>query len=239
MSQRKHSQITPCLLALAGLLLLAAPGAHAQQCVPYLAYLDLDAGGGNILTHPNFQVTASHTAVNGQFNPDCQADDWRAAVLQITIPEPCSCAIVWVEYEGEPEGWTVNIGDSPTNNGFGGDGGSAPPGQNAEVQVLDQVLSVYSAADNPADVDLLLSQSLGLRDGTLKFVVCHQSVSVGQPYAKLDTPDLERLFFLDDDPGSPDNRTLYVGFNRVVNPIGGQNGSRNGCGARRALAIFQ
>lgn len=236
MRHSKPSRPTLCLLSLAALSLLAVPSVQAQQCVPFLAYLDLNAGGGNILTHPNFTVTASNPAVNSPSNPDCAAADFRAAVLEVKIPAPCSCAIVWVEYVGEPEGWTVNIGDSQTNNGFGGDAGTVPAGQNAEVHVLDQELFVYGAADNPADVDLLLRQQMGLQDGTLKFVVCDQKVSVGQPYAKVETPDLDRLFFLD--PGD-DNRTVYVGLNRVIQPFDGQNKTRNGCGARRALAIFQ
>ncbi len=231
MNHSKRARTTPILLTLAILLLGGAAAAEAQQCTPNLAYVDLIAGGGEVLSNPNFMIIEDGTVPGGE---DCDPDTWRAAVLKITLPEPCSCGIVWVEYVGEPHGWTVNIGDSPTNDGFGGDGGSAPAGQNAEVDVLDQLLSVWSAADNPNDVDLLLRQHLGLRDGALKFVVCDQYVSVGQPFSNLNTPDLERLFFLEDDPGSPDNRTIYVGLNRTVN-----RATRNGCGARRALAIFQ
>ncbi|HSL83684.1 MAG TPA: hypothetical protein VLF66_12990 [Thermoanaerobaculia bacterium] len=227
MNRSKRLRSTPVLLALAALLLAGGAAAEAQTCVPNLAYVDLLGSGGQILSPP-FEFLGESDATD-----DCPGS-YRAAVLKVTIPTNCSCAVVWVEYVGEPHGWTLNVGDSPTNNGFGGDGGSAPAGQNAEVDVLDQRLTVWSAADNPADVDPLLMQHLGLTDGTLKLLVCDQYVSVGQPWSKLETPDLERLFFLEDDPGSPDNRTFYVGLNRTV-----ASPNRNGCGARRALAIVQ
>lgn len=228
MTRSKRPDSIPVLLALAVLLLAGGAAAEAQQCVPFLGYVDLNSSGGELLGSPQFDFLGESAA-----SADCPGS-YRAGVLEVTIPTSCSCAVVWVEYVGEPHGWTLNVGDSPTNDGFGGDGGSAPVGQNAEVDVLDQRLTVWSAADNPSDVDALLIQHLGLTDGTLKLLVCDQSVSVGQPWSKLETPDLHRLFFLADDPGSPDNRTFYVGLNRTV-----ANPNRNGCGARRALAIFQ
>jgi len=226
-------------LLLAVPLLGAAAPAAALTCVPFLTYVDLGTGG--FIHNPGLGLTVLQMdpIANTIFNPDCDVNQWWAALIEVKIPPQCSCAVVWVEYKGEPQGWTVNIGDSPTDNGFGGDSGSLPPGQNAEVDVLHHRLTVWSAADNPLDVEPLLTQHLALEDGSLKFLVCDQSVSVGQPFAKVDTPDLERLFFLPTNPVAPDNRTIYVGINRVVAPIGGPNGLRNGCGARRALAIFQ
>lgn len=234
MNRSKRLRSTPVLLALAVLLLAGGTAAEAQTCVPFLAYVDLDKNGGSIDTPPHLTVSDHVTTQSSQFNPECNVKDWKAAVITVTIPPACSCATVWVEFDGEPEGWTVNIGDSDSNNGFGGDAGSIPLGQNAEVDVLDQRLTVWSAADNPAEVDPLLVQHLGLTDGSLKFVVCDQSVSVGQPLSKLETPDLQRLFFLPAAPQGAENRTFYVGLNRTV-----ANAGRSGCGARRALAILQ
>lgn len=227
---RHSTRFTPAL-ALAALALAGAPTAEAQSCVPFLGYVDLVFNGGNVLTSPNFEVIDTDPIPQ---SADCAANRWRSAVLKVTIPATCSCAVVWVEYVGEPKNWTLNVGDSPNNNGYGGDSGGPPAGQNAEVDVLDQVLTVWSAADNPTDVEPLMRQHLGLTDGALKLVVCDQSISIGQPFTKLETPDLERLFFLADDPGSPDNRTFYVGLNRTIG-----NETRNGCGLRRAMAIFQ
>lgn len=219
-------------LALAAAVLLAvlvaAPA--AAQCPQFLCYVDLDAGGGTVCPNTTiFEVVADSAAAT-----TCTDGTFRAAVVRVDVPAGCSGVAVWVEYQGDPEGWTVNIGDSITNDGFGGDAGSLPLGQNAEVEVLDELVRVWSAADNPIDVDALLTQHLALRDGALKFVVQDQYLSWGQQYTALETPDLERLFFLPADPVAPENRMIWVGLNRTVN-----RAERNGCGARRALIHVQ
>lgn len=218
-------------LALAAAMLLtalvAAPA--AAQCPQFLCYLDLDAGGGvvcpNGTVYPSIVTSAAATT--------CTDGSFRAAVVRVEVPVECTGVAVWVEYQGIPEGWTVNIGDSQTNDGFGGDFGSLPEGQNAEVEVLDELVRVWTAADAPP-VDPVATQHLALRDGALKFVVQNQYVSWGQQYTAIETPSLERLFVLPADPVAPENRTIWVGLNRTVN-----NASRNGCGARRALIHVQ
>lgn len=225
---------------LLALLLIGAAVATpaAANCPPFLLYADLGSGS-TINGNPNVYTVRCDQVVNTPFNPDCNAADWFACVVTVDVPDGCSGVRAWVQYEGDPEGWTVNVGDSSTNNGFGGDAGTAPAGQNAEVQVLDEDLSVFSAADNPAEVEQLLIQHLGLREGALQFVVENQSLSVGQPFSALATPDLGRLFFLPDEVPEDGNRTVYAGFNRVIAPVGGPNGNRNGCGARRALLVLE
>lgn len=210
--------------------LVAAPA--AAQCPQFLCYLDLEDRTNPTTICPNRLV---FTPVEEDEDEDsaattCTDGTFRAAVVQVDVPAGCSGVVVWLEYQGIPQGWTLNIGDSETNNGFGGDGGSAPVGQNAEVEVLDELVRVWGAADNPIDVDALATQHLALRDGALKFVVQNQYVSWGQQYTGLETTDLERLFFLPDSVVEPENRTIWVGLNRTVGDSG-----RNGCGARRAL----
>ena len=221
------------------LLSLAAAPAGAQ-CVPYICYVDL--GPSPAFICPNSAVyppagRRSDPIVITQDNPGCDVNFWKAAVVQVNVPPECSGVTVWVEYAGTPIGWSVDIGDSDTNNGFGGDAGSLPLGQNAEVQILNETLGVYTAADNPGGVDTIASQHLALRDGALKFVVKDQFVSWGNPYSALSTPQLDQLFFLP--TGGTGNRTLYVGLNRVISPVNGQNLSRNGCGARHAILFVQ
>lgn len=231
------------LTVAAGIVGLTAAPAFAQ-CPPFLCYFDSRPGLSSNFICPSQSVYPRPVSgirqdqvqqvVATPFNPSCDVNDWMAAVVQVDLPPECSGIEVWVDYQGTPEGWTVNIGDSKTNNGFGGDSGSTPIGQNAEVQVLDESLAVYSAADNPVDVDRLVLQHLALTDGALKFTVGDQSLSWGQPFAALETEGLERLFFV---PATGD-RTLYVGLNRVVDPaapLGTPNTTRNGCGLRHAI----
>lgn len=216
------------------LVLLAPPAAQAQVCVPHLTYVDL-IQGGSIPTGPFITLVEPLSRVTLPADSRCADKPWWSALIRVDVPPECTRFIVWVDYFGDPEGWTVNIGDSETNNGFGGDGGTAPMGQNAEVEVLDEVLRVFSAADNPNDVDALATMHLALRDGALRFKVENQRLTWGQPFSALETPDLERLFFMPDNPVPPNNRTFYVGLNRVI--LG--PGNRIGCGVSKALVMFE
>lgn len=229
--------LVPALAAIFLLALAAQPA--AAVCTPFLCYVDLANGGGSICG-PGFTPLQSHPVVTTSTNPTCNTSPaaFRAVVVKVDLNPGCSGVAVLVEYEGEPEGFTVNIGDSETNNGFAGDSGSVPIGQNAEVQILHEDLAVYSAASAPP-VDQIGSQHLALKDGAIQFVIKDQFVSWGQPYSALATPSLNKLFFLPATPTAPDNHTIYVGLNRVIHPIGGQDTFRNGCGARRALLVMQ
>lgn len=215
---RIRPTLTAALAALA-LLALAAPPA-AAQCPPFICYVDLVQGAAICPNGSVYQV---------EIGPDsgtCPVAGFSARVT-VDLPANCSGLIVVTEFGSDPQDHLVNIGDSETNNGFGGDAGTLPAGQNAEVHLVDDRLLVFSAADNPDDVDTLADAHLQLNEGALKFVVDDQFVSWGNPYTALETPDLERLFFLGD---NPDNRTLFVAVNRVI-----ANTARLGCGLRHVL----
>lgn len=169
---------------------------------------------------------------------------WKQAALRIRLPTGCTQANVTIEYEGTPCGWTANLGDSPTNDGFGGGAGGSLAC--AEAQVLNSplaagvgnplsTLGVYSSCQAGV-VDNLANSSLALTNGSLKFTVKNQFVSWGEPATVLQTPNVKRLFFLPDTLGpGGDFSTLYLGLNRVIfSP-----GTRIGYGARRAIVSFQ
>lgn len=226
-------------LAAVLLCLITAPPVEAQQCIPFICYVDLGPNPAFICPNSTVYPPAgrrSDPVVITEFNPGCDVSFWKAAVVQVNVPPECSGLTVWLEYAGTPQGWTAHIGDSPTNDGFAGDAGSLPLGENAEVQILHETLSAYSNATQPP-VDRLAFQDMSLTDGSVKFVVKDQFVSWGQPYSAFSTPSLKKLFFLPTDGSG--NRTLYVGLNRVVAPADGPNGSRNGCGARHAILLVQ
>lgn len=222
-------------LALAGLAVLAfAAQPAAAQCTQFLCYVDLGAGGGFICPAPGGIYAVSQVqTVPDSAATTCDDDRFQSALVTINVPTACRGVAVWLEYDGQPEGWTVNIGDSATNDGFGGDAGSLPNGQNAEVQILDENLSLYSNALNPP-LDRLAFQHLALTDGSVKFVVRNQFLSWGQPHSAFESLALEKLFVLPAAPAAGENRTLYVGLNRSIG-----NPGRNGCGARRAVFILQ
>lgn len=230
--------------ALAAALLLSTLALPAQaQCTRHLAYVDLITGGtvdttGKNAANPGpleiFDLDGAGNLTGTTTATGCARANWFTAVVRIDLPAACERAVVWLDYDGTPSGWTVNIGDSETNNGHGGDGGSLPAGQNAEAEVLNEMMRVYSAADNPTDVDLLVEQRLALFEGALRFTVEDQRLTVGQPATILQTPDLERLFFLPTNPVAPENRVLWVGLNRTV-----ATPSRDGCGLSKAIVMFE
>jgi hypothetical protein len=166
-------------------------------------------------------------------SPHCPAGPWYEAHVTIDLKAGKKrVAHITVEYEGTPYSWTVNIGDSPTNDGDGGNAGG--PEHSAEIQVQGQVVSVYSTSLAAGIVDQLLNEQKTLTDGTIKFTVSNQHVTIGQPADALDTTNSKLLFWIPDPAASPatDAYKIYAGFNRVVN-----DDTRNGCGAR-SVAIW-
>ena len=216
------------LILLTFALAIVPAAAHAV-CPGGQFYVDLKTG----VTSPMAGV--SFTALPVPVVPVTAAcplaAGWKMAAVKIVVPAGCTQANVVVEYEGLPSAWTVDLGDSPTNDGFGGDAGSNPP-YNAELQILAEDLAVYNGSANPALVDNLAIAHLALTDSALKFVVKDQFVSWGNPHTILQTPK-NKILFSFTDPKDP--RTIYLGLNRVISGPG----ARTGCGARRTLITFQ
>jgi len=134
----------------------------------------------------------------------------------------CKRANIVVEYEGTPTAWTVNIGDSPSNDGFGGGGQSNPTASCAEVQVFNSVVSAFKdcGPGNAAALPLspaLVPSPLSLKDSALKFVVEDRYLSVGQPFASASS---SQSFHLPDTTpvgvGTSDGSKIYAAFNRVI-----------------------
>lgn len=212
--------------SVAAVLALCASATASAQCSPFLCWVDLANGGSFICPNPNvYNVQVGPIAI-GADNPTCNPAT-IAALVKVSLPAGCTGLNVWVQYEGDPDGWTLNVGDSVSNDGFGGDSGSSPEGQNAELQILDERLGVYSAATEPSGVDTLVTQQLALKDGGFNVVVGNQALSWGNPYSAMASEDIQDLFFLG---ANPDNLDVYVGLNRVVSGT-----FRSGCGLRRAL----
>lgn len=228
-TMQHHSIRFAKFITFAILGMIAAMPAQAVVCpanpsVLGVFFIDLRIG---------FSVSTTEGAVTvlepPQSNADC-TDGSLMSVIKIDVPDECTQVNVLVEYEGEPSGWTLNLGDSATNNGFGGDAGTTR--NNAELQVLEQQMSVYNASDDPDTVDRLVHQHLALDDGAIRLTVADQTVGWGQPRGILQTPGLGRLFAIPDEVG--DERSIYLGINRVINDT-----NRRGCGVRRVLVSFE
>lgn len=224
-----------CLMCFIALAFVGSSPAEAQ-CIPHLTYVDLVQGGSIDTSGPGEPLEVLQLDRVPR-DPTCDDLPWWGAVVKVDVPPGCERFVVWVDYRGKPAGWTVNIGDSKTNNGFGGDGGSLPDNQNAELQILDRTLRVYNAG-TAEEIDMMVNQLLDLEEGAMRFTVEDQKVTWGQPFGFAETPKLQRLFFMPDNPVGAENRTFYVGLNRVVNPTEGEAG-RTGCGISKALVMFE
>jgi hypothetical protein len=145
-----------------------------------------------------------------------------------------------LDYEGTPVGWTLNVGDDSTNDGFGG-GGPGLSSSVAELQILEEVLAMFSIALGPGLVDQLATQQLSLLNGSFKVCVGDDVVTWGNPAGGVTTTNSKIGFQIPDSapatgfsPAGNGNREIFAGFNRVVN-----GSSRNGVGLARVLITLQ
>lgn len=210
--------VTVTLVASQGVEARPPQQAQSSTCSQLPCIIDLKTG--------LFTPSCNSSFMNFVAVPtDSNSNGWNETVLKINLsPAGCTRACFVVEYEGTPSGWTVNIGDSSTNNGWGGD--AATTLQDAEMQIKeDGGLSVFSAdvsSDifgnpvSPPEAQRLMDQLLRVKDGAIKICVQDQFLSWGQPFGYLTSPFPHLLYALGTPNDVGDNNTIYAGFNRVI-----------------------
>jgi hypothetical protein len=163
--------------------------------------------------------------------PDRFADrngdgSWETVVrLELDPKQGCRCAVLRVYWSEKLHQFAVDIGDSPTNDGYGGDAGSSA--YSAEVHTLGDRLFVFSTGvDHQRDE--LLHLELPAATRILEVEVCDQFVAFTaatgpddpRPLkAQMSTATVGRLFHFGaagaPGPGTGDY-TIYASFNRVI-----------------------
>lgn len=138
-----------------------------------------------------------------------------------------------VTYGSTPTGWTVNIGDSATNNGYGGDAGTQS--RDAEMQVVGAEMAIFGNDFNIPPGGLLKTitniantsypLNLQVKDQYLywQMYVVNGSWSSPYLYALAGESDIE----------GPINYDIYAAFNRTINDPG-----RSGSGVARVKISF-
>ena len=121
----------------AALLGVIAGGGHASAAAVYYSF---DLHGGALGATPTPFITVV------QAPGDSNGDGWHEALLKINLRDPGLAnpyhfAEFRISYDAAPAGLSVNIGDSATNNGGGGDAGT---------QSNDAELQIGSLLSNPA-----------------------------------------------------------------------------------------
>lgn len=223
------------LLIILGLCGSVAAAAQPGVCNKATFYTDLRTG---LVVNGD----PTYFSVISPMTPSALADcaGWNEMVVQVDIPKECTSATVTVGYEGPlmtfpwPGNWTLNIGDSPTNNGWAGDAGTTP--HNAELWINNQRLELANASFNPLNIDSpLVANDLQIDDGGMQFLVKDQFVSWGHPHQFSQSATRQQLFAIPDTTQDKDQSSIYVGLNRVIFGPGG----RTGCGLRTAVIAFQ
>jgi subtilisin family serine protease len=132
-------------------------------------------------------------------------------------------------YGGAPSGWTINIGDSATNNGFGGDG--ATQSNDSEMQIYGTTMSVYGSDPTPASVRNILNVYNAVSQGTTL------SLDVQNQFLGWVKGDLRSNYIYalngQADTEGPVNWDIFAGFNRSI-----FTSSRVGTGATRATVTL-
>ena len=125
---------------------------------------------------------------------------------------------VEITFDRPSRDWSFNLGDSPSNNGYGGDGGNNS--NDAELQIVNGKLDVF-ASDQMVDGDKHLIKSWPV-DGNLVRLHVSDGQLTGDNGLSVQNPALFALQGQPDREG-PVNYDLYIGLNRVI--AGGRVGS--------------
>ena len=160
---------------------------------------------------------------------DSNNDSYLETVLQINLNDlannnPFDIAHFKVNYDSTPTGFSVNIGDSITNNGYGGD--SSTQSNDAEIQIFNNNLTVF-ASDTGGSRQLANKVNFASSNSTVKLTVGNELfVGNGNSSVNLSDPALYALNGQSDTQGTV-NYNIYAAFNRVID-----TNSRIGSGAK-------
>lgn len=146
----------------------------------------------------------------------------RQAVVKIDFSGPFKGAELTLYYGKSPRSWTLDISDSPTGDGFGGDDGTTS--NMAEVQILNRQMRIYGNMlpgymDATSDGGLLIKVIDGFATKGSKATISLSDERLKWSRGKIDDfLESKFLFTLNGQEtlfGEVDH-DVYIGFNRVV-----------------------
>jgi hypothetical protein len=226
-----------CLLVLVTAGPAAAAPAPDQTCPRHLAdepcSVDLLTGNvtGPCVTPAGPPFYPAPPAVG-----DSDGDGWLETVVPVTLTDECRRVCVVLDYVEDPTGFTLDFGDSVTNNGHGGNAGTGE--SEAELQILGDVLTLFSRSYGSGLVDRVAQAKLQLDTGSYKVCVSDQQATFGQPLSAASTPNGRALYALPDPFDG--NSDVFIGLNRVISALGGAPSlGRVGTGLRRAYVTLE
>ncbi|ACM18526.1 hypothetical protein Geob_0153 [Geotalea daltonii FRC-32] len=172
---------------------------------------------------------------------DSNGDGWFEACVHVDLNPAFGNTKIAVatKYGHAPSDWTFNVGDSLTNNGFGGD--SSTQSNDSEAQVLNKTLTIFANDNGPGD---RISEVIFPRLAGQK--VCYEirdqfiGWSEGALSGSSSTPNPTQMLFAlagESDSEGPINYDVFICGNRVVD--GGNPTTRTGKGLRRMQIQLQ
>lgn len=206
------------------------PTPRPPRVEPITCELDLDNGrnncGGIAAIQYIDMYRASRRASDGQ------------AVLKLTLDPRrtgYTRAAFEVIYSDTPQGWTVNIGDSQTNNGHGGD--TATQSNDAEAVMLEGSLIVYANDYVPSrhttdgHREFAYYDDMVRSEESIYFEVSNQTFIFDSPGGN-ETLSSQYLYALSgqSDREGRTNYDIFAAFNRTVSDAG-----RSGVGASKVV----
>ena len=225
---KRYSTVCMGILFL-GALSVAPGKTVADECV-----INLNRGKHTCADIPEIEIRELVKATDGRGTGQ--------AVVKVTLdgavnPTGYTEATFKVRYATDAEGWTVNIGDSESNNGYRGDG--ADQSNDAEMQILrgttpdsPNTLTVYGNDYRPEEeLNPLLQYTLKGDRPNINLTVKNQFFG-WERRGNVGKMKSEFLYALDgqlDDEG-PENYDVYAAFNRTVGSAG-----RNGTGVGKVI----
>lgn len=138
-----------------------------------------------------------------------------------------------VTYNAEPSGFTVNIGDSATNDGGGGD--ARTQSNDSELQIFFRQFSLVGNDDSTPSRVLRVLEGFAENGKTISFTVSNNHVDWRTAAGATGAVDSPFIYALDGQPDGegPINYDIYAAFNRVIGDPG-----RSGSGVSRVVITF-
>ena len=198
----------------------------------------MDLKKGTITGHSNF-ITVLSSPLPSASSPRTRCDG--QAVVKINFSGPFQKARFVLEYDEDPREWTLDISDSPTGDGFGGDGGEHTS-YVAETQILNRQMRIYSNSlpghtQETINGGLLMKVVDDIVDVNTRLVIeiSDERIKWNNHNDVRGSISSRYLYSLENQSplyGLPDY-SIYAGFNRV--PSGSY---RSGSGLCRATVVL-
>ncbi|WP_445313035.1 DUF4347 domain-containing protein [Microcoleus vaginatus] len=184
-----------------------------------------------------YQIDLKTGTITGQPNPfislvntptDSNADSWFEAVAKINFDGNIKKAKFIVEYDQTPSGWTVNLGDSGSNDGYGGD--ATTQSRDAEMNIVNGNMSVFGNDYNTPPGGELTQGNVPnfVSNGSrVEFEVSNEQLGWDNKNGLKNSLNSPYLYALNGQPDAtgPVNSEIYAGFNRVISGPGDRIGS--------------